>query len=135
MHCNHLPTPGLCEVFELGIDRPNEVELLFAPPAFELFFPNDGVADVIVAFKVEQALAPIFRSETFERALFMLHNSLIQIAGDANVKRACIAAENVDVATGHSKMLASSRFLAAGKDRGGSAQCGLLWLKSSEQHG
>jgi hypothetical protein len=110
MHCNHLPTPSLCEVFELGIDRPNDVELLFAPPAFELFFPSDGVADLFVALIVEQALASIFCSETFERALFMLHNSPIQVAGYANVKRACIAAENVDVATAHSKMLASSRF-------------------------
>jgi hypothetical protein len=57
MHCNHLPSPGLCKVFELGIDRANEVELLFAPPAFELFFPSDGFANVFVAFKVEQALA------------------------------------------------------------------------------
>jgi hypothetical protein len=48
MHCNHLPSPGLCKVFELGIDRVNEVELLFAPPAFELFFPGDGGANVLV---------------------------------------------------------------------------------------
>jgi hypothetical protein len=108
MHCNHLPSPGLCKVFELGIDRANEVELLFAPPAFELFFPSDGFANVFVAFKVEQALAAIFRSETFERALLMLHDALIQVTGDANVKRAGMAAENVDVATGHIEMLASS---------------------------
>jgi hypothetical protein len=57
MHCNHLPSPGPCKVFELGIDRANEVELLFAPPAFELFFPSNGCANVFVAFKVEQALA------------------------------------------------------------------------------
>ena len=30
----------------------------------------------------------------------------IQVAGDTNVKRACMAAENLDVAAGHSKMLA-----------------------------
>ena len=65
MHCNHLPTPGLCEVFELGVDRANEVELLFAPPAFELFFPSDGFANVFITLKVEQALAAIGRSETF----------------------------------------------------------------------
>ena len=47
-------SPGLCEVFELGIDRANEVELPFASPAFELFFPSDGCANVFVAFKVEQ---------------------------------------------------------------------------------
>src|SRR6202030_3252267 len=106
MHCNHLPSPGLCKVFELGIDRANEVELLFASPAFELFFPSDGCANVIVTVKVEQALAAIFRSETFQRALLMLHDAQKQVAGDANVKRACMAAENVDVAAGHSKMLA-----------------------------
>src|SRR5580692_10703209 len=44
MRCNHLPSPGLCKVFELGIDGANEVKLLFASPAFELFFPSDGFA-------------------------------------------------------------------------------------------
>jgi hypothetical protein len=38
---------GLCKVFELGLDRANEVELLFASPAFELFFPSDGCANVV----------------------------------------------------------------------------------------
>ena len=60
MHCNHLRSPGLCKVFELGIDRPNEVELLF---------PSDGWANVLVAFKIEQTLAAIDGSETFHRAL------------------------------------------------------------------
>jgi hypothetical protein len=45
----------------------------------------------------------------------MLHDAQIQVAGDANVKRACMAAENVDVAAGHRKMLASSWFPAQGK--------------------
>ncbi|HET6217403.1 MAG TPA: hypothetical protein VFE27_10330 [Acidobacteriaceae bacterium] len=106
MRCHHLPSPALCKVFELGIDDANEVELLFAPPAFELFFPSDGFANVFVTLKVEQALAAIGRSETFLSALLMLHDAQIQVAGDANVKRACMAAENLDVAAGHGKMLA-----------------------------
>jgi hypothetical protein len=108
MHWNHLPSPGLCKVFELGIVRANEIELLCASPAFALFFPGDGCANILVAFKVEQALAAIGRSETFPRALLMLHDTEIQVAGDANVKRACLAAEYVDVSAGPSKMLASS---------------------------
>jgi hypothetical protein len=36
----------------------------------------------------------------------MLHDAEIQLAGDANVMRAWIAAENLDVAAGHRKMLA-----------------------------
>jgi hypothetical protein len=35
-----------------------------------------------------------------------LHDTQIQVAGDANVKRACMAAENEDVSAGHSEMLA-----------------------------
>ena len=134
MHCNHLPSPGLCKVFELGIDRANEVELLFAPPTFELFFSSDGFTNVIVTFKVEQALAAIGRGETFQRALLMLHDAKIQVARDADVKRACMAAENVDVATRHSKMVAVL-FSAPMDDRDGATGCGRRWLKSSEQHG
>src|ERR1700730_3861607 len=57
--CTHLPSPSLCEIFELGIDRANKVELLFAPPAFALLFPSDGCANVFLTPKVEQALAAI----------------------------------------------------------------------------
>jgi len=60
----------------------------------------------------------------------MLHDTEIQVAGNANVKRACMAAENVAVGAGQSKMLASSWFSAPGKNRDG-----LQWLKGSEQHG
>jgi hypothetical protein len=38
------------------------------------------------------------------RLLLMLHDTQIQVAGNSNLKRACMAAENVDVAAGHSKM-------------------------------
>ena len=71
-----------------------------------MFFPSDGFANVFITLKVEQALAAIGRSETFPRALLMLHDAQIQVAGDANVKRACMAAENVDLAAGDGKMLA-----------------------------
>jgi len=73
---------------------------------FELFFPSDRFANVFITLKVEQALAAIGRSETFPRALLMLYDAQIQVAGDADVKRACMAAENVDVAARHGKMLA-----------------------------
>jgi hypothetical protein len=55
-------------------------------------------------------------------------------AGDANVMRACMVAENVDVAAGHSKMLA---VLVAGPREGlwWAPRYGLQWLKRSERHG
>ena len=55
MHCNHLPSPGLCKVFELGMDRANDVELLSVRPAFALFVPADGCKNILAAFKVERA--------------------------------------------------------------------------------
>jgi hypothetical protein len=115
MHCNHLPSLGLCKVFELGIARANKVELLCAPPAFELFFPGDGCANIFVVLKVEQSLATIGLSETVPCTLLMLQDTEIQVAGDADVKRACMAAENVDLGAGHGKMLASSWFSAPEK--------------------
>jgi hypothetical protein len=54
----------------------------------------------------------------FPRAFLMLHDTDIQVAGDANVKRARMAAENVDVGAGHSKMLASSWSRPQGKTVG-----------------
>ena len=81
MHRNHLPSPGACKVFELGIDRANEVDLLFASPAFELLFPSDGCTNVFVNLKVEQALAAIGRSETLQRALLMLHDVFVVSRG------------------------------------------------------
>jgi hypothetical protein len=42
----------------------------------------------------------------------MLHDAQIQVAGDANVKRAGMTAENVDLTAKRSKMLASSWFSA-----------------------
>jgi hypothetical protein len=61
---------------------------------------------MFITLKVERALAAMGRSETLPRALLMLHDAQIQVAGDAYVKRACMAAENVDVAAGDGKMLA-----------------------------
>ena len=87
-----------------------------------------------VTLKVEQALAAIVRSETFPRALLMLHKAQIQVAGDANVKRACMAAENVDVAAGHSRMLAVL-VLSPRERPWWVPRCGLQWLKRPEQHG
>jgi hypothetical protein len=37
----------------------------------------------------------------------MLQDARRQVAGDADVQGACMAAEDIDVATGHSKMLAA----------------------------
>ena len=62
----------------------------------------------------------------------MLYDAQIQVAGDADVKRACMAAENVDVAAGHRRML-PILILGCGKNRGQFVG-GLPWLKGYERH-
>ena len=49
--------------------------------------------------------------------MVMLHDTEKQVAGNANVKRACMAAEDLDGGAGHGKMLARSWFSAPGEDR------------------
>jgi hypothetical protein len=44
-----------CFSSKLPQNRHPEAELRFAPPAFELFFPSDGCANVFVTLKGEQA--------------------------------------------------------------------------------
>ncbi len=56
------------------------------------FFPSDGFANVFITLKVEQALAAIGRSETFPRPSLCCIDAQIQVAGEANGKRACMAA-------------------------------------------
>jgi hypothetical protein len=85
------------------------------PPAFELFFPGDGFANIVVAFKVEQALAATGRSETFPRALVMLDDTEIQVAGIAQCKACLYGCRGCRSRRRTSKMLASSLVLDSGE--------------------
>jgi hypothetical protein len=89
MHWNHFPSLGLCKVVALGIDRAHEVELLFAPPAFELFFPSDGYANVFLTLKVEQALAAIGRSDPSHVSLCCMTRRY-RLLASASVERATL---------------------------------------------
>jgi hypothetical protein len=44
--------------------------------------------------------------KTLESAVLVLHHAQVQIAGDADVERACRVAEDVGIAAGHGRMLA-----------------------------
>ena len=46
-----------------------------------------------------------------------MHDAQIQVAGDANVKRACMAAENVDVAAENVDVAAENVDVAAGNGK------------------
>jgi hypothetical protein len=58
----------------------------------------------------------------------------IQVVGDAKLKRACMAAQDVDVATVHSKTLPFFA-LGPGEKPWRSARCGLRCWKGYQRHG
>ena len=65
---------------------------------------------------------------------FMLHNAKIQVVGDAKLKRACMAAQDVDVAAVHSKTLPFFA-LGPGEKPWRSARYGLRCWKGYQRHG
>src|SRR6202451_3213264 len=70
--------PQVCaRSLKSGLIVPMRLSFFSRRQPLRLFFPSDGCANVLVAFKVEQALAAVGRSETFERALLMLHDAQI----------------------------------------------------------
>jgi hypothetical protein len=96
MHRNHLPFPGLCEIFDSGLILRMRLSSFSRRQPLRCF-PERWLCGCLRNPQVEEALAVIGRSETIQRALLMLHDTQIQVAGDANVKRAFMAAENVDM--------------------------------------
>lgn len=103
-----LPVELLGEVFEFGVDGPDEGEFLFASPALELGFTGDGDADVVVDLVLEQAGAAVLRGKAFEGAVAVLAHTDIQLAGDADVERAAVTAHDVGIAVWHGGMLAEA---------------------------
>jgi len=98
---DELPAPDGGEVFELGIGGADEVELLFAAPAFELGFAGDGFADVFVLLVVEEARAVVLLGEAFVSAVLMFPDAAFKIASYTDVERAGEAAHDVGVAGFH----------------------------------
>jgi hypothetical protein len=79
--------------------------MLILPMPFGAFQPPKPAYRILLRYPPD-GHGYIFSCATFPRALLMLHDAQRQVAGDVNVKRACMAAENVDVAAGQGKMLA-----------------------------
>jgi len=71
-----------------------------------LLLAGDGGADVVVFFGVEKAGAVVFFGEAFERAVLVLQDSCVELAGYADVERAGGAAHDVGVSGRHGRMLA-----------------------------
>ena len=98
---DELPAPLGGEIFELGILDADEVELLFAAPAFELFFAGDGLIDAFVRLVIEEAGAAIAFGEALEGAVLVLAYAGVHVAGDADVECAGGASHDVGVAGFH----------------------------------
>ncbi len=60
----HFASPNLRKVLPAGVQFFDQRDLLFAPPAFDLFFAADGNLHVLIAFVIDQTMTLIFLSKT-----------------------------------------------------------------------
>jgi hypothetical protein len=58
--------PFETQVPPFGVERPDQGQLLFAPPGFGLFFSVDGVADVLVVLEVDQPIKVVLTRKTLD---------------------------------------------------------------------
>ena len=95
----NLLSPLLRQIVPSGIVSPNEPDLLFAPPAFDLLLPHYGRNDIREGLVVHETINTILSREPFEHSGFVFENALLEAAGYAGVENARFARENVNVGT------------------------------------
>ena len=96
------------EVAPSGVGLFDQGDLPGAVPVFELFFATDGGRHVVVKFKVNQQVHAVFLRKGFCGIIAMLPDALRQIARNANVQGAVLAArESVDSWLFHPRRLCS----------------------------
>ncbi len=92
----------LGEVAPGGVGGADEFFLFFAGPAFEAFFPGDGVRGGGEGFAVDEAVEVILGGEAFGVAFVaMFEETAVDVVGDANVEDHRVVGEDVDEKVGH----------------------------------
>lgn len=66
-------------------------------PVFEFFLPSNGFKHIAASFKINQIRDVVFRREPAENMGFVLKDSLLNVAGQADVKSPALAGEYVNV--------------------------------------
>ena len=92
----HFLSPVLGQILPSGIPLFDQGDLLFPPPALELFFASYGVQDVLIALVINQPVHFVFFSEAFNGIDFMLLHAGVYVAGHADIERASPAGKDVN---------------------------------------
>ena len=74
-----------CEILPRWVVTLNQVDFLFAAPAFNFLFASDSFADVGEVFQMDKAEGSVAGRKARNEALAMLDHSFLEIAGDARV--------------------------------------------------
>ena len=85
----------------MWVQQVNQCEFLVAPPTLDLFFASDGCANVAMRLEIDESLDVVPFGETIAELLLVLECSSFQVIGNATIKHAIGAAEDVDVIDRH----------------------------------
>jgi hypothetical protein len=83
------------EVFPCGVCGLDEGDLSGTKPPFQFFFALDGDAYVIGLFEPDQAIAVVACGESFVGFRLVFEDAMAEVAGDADVKCAAFAGDDV----------------------------------------
>ncbi len=84
------------QVFPLGIYGNDERDFLDSQPAFDLLFALDGVAYVVEAFEIHQAVELVLGGEAGADPEFVLARPADETVGDSGVERFRAVGHDVD---------------------------------------
>lgn len=73
-----LPFPGLAQILPPRIHGFDQCDLLLSSDALQLFLTSDSRLDVVIAFVIDEPVAPIFFGEAFECACFVLAHARLK---------------------------------------------------------
>jgi hypothetical protein len=89
------------ELFERGLQPPDERQLLASPPALELLLAVNGGERLIKYLVVNQPLDSIFPGETVDQFMLVFIQPALQVRGNADLKNSTAVREDIDVKLAH----------------------------------
>jgi hypothetical protein len=92
-----LLVPVFTEVMPLRIYRVDNVDFLFASPSFDLLFPLDSGNRIAYRFEVYQTVNIVSVGKTGNQVMFVLIDSLFNIAGNTDIQSATSAGHDINI--------------------------------------
>jgi hypothetical protein len=89
------------ELFERGVQRPYERQLLASPPALDLLLAVNGGEWLIKYLVVNQPLDSIFFAETVGQFVLVFIQPAFQVRSNADLQNSAAAREDIDVKLAH----------------------------------